>query len=188
MEPVLSSLPELDALGGNPETAPKFRHRRVTICVLCRDFVESAFEFSPARDRTALRRNNGAGPALQRALIEVSLKFIARDSGNVTFDLDLSLQPRPMEIEGSSRVLSQIATFTALVVGEEDKPSFIESFQKDDPGGRAPLSIGGRQGHCVRFPVAGHAYRLFEPGSELLYRVGNQVLSMQAVQSVLLAQ
>src|ERR1700756_3919292 len=134
MEPVLSSLPKFDPLGGNPEAAPKFRHRRVTISVLCRDLVESAFELSPTGDRTALRRDNGADPALQRAFIEVRLRFIVRDSGNVTFDLDLSLQPRPMEIEGSSRVLSQIATFTALVVGEEDKPSFIESFQKDDPG------------------------------------------------------
>src|ERR1700751_1253287 len=181
MEPVLSSLPELDPLGGNPEAAPKFRHRRVTICVLYRDLVESAFELSPTRDRTALRRDNRADPALQRALFKVSLRFIVRDSGKVTFDLDLSLQPRPMEIEGSSRVLSQIAAFTALVVGEEDKSSFIESFQKNDSSGRTPLPIGGRQGHCVRLSVAGQVYRFFEPGSELLYRVRNQVLSMQAV-------
>src|ERR1700740_62653 len=108
MEPVLSSLPELDPLGGNPEAAPKFRHRRVTICVLCRDLIESAFELSPTRDRTALWRDNGADPALQRAFIEVSLRFMVRDSGNVTFDLDLSLQPRQLEFGGASGVFTRL--------------------------------------------------------------------------------
>lgn len=91
MEPVLSPLPEFHSLGSNAVTAPKLRHWRVTIRIPRGDFFESAFELSPARDRVALRRDDGAEPALQRSFIEVCLGFVARNFGNITFDLDLSL-------------------------------------------------------------------------------------------------
>ena len=93
-----------------------------------------------------------------------------------------------MEAERCSRILCQIAAFTALVVGEEDKSSFIETFQKDNSDGWTPFPIGGRQGHCVRFSFAGCTHRFFKPSFEFLYRVGMQVLSMQAMQRVLFAQ
>jgi hypothetical protein len=57
----------------------------------------------------------------------------------------LALQLAPPEVDSCVRVCSKVACFLPLVVGEEDKPLFIESFQQHHPhAGLASIVDGGK--------------------------------------------
>src|SRR5262249_23667652 len=56
-----------------------------------------------------------------------------RDTGHTSFDPDLFVERRPIETERGPGVLGQLATLTAVVVGEEHESARVGAAKEDQP-------------------------------------------------------
>lgn len=93
----------------------------------------------------ALWRDPCTDTAFVGALGEVGIRHLGSDTTANTFDVYLTLKLVPEEGDADVRVLGDVLTFTAFVVGVEDKLSVVDLLQQERARSRATLRIGCSQ-------------------------------------------
>jgi tRNA1Val (adenine37-N6)-methyltransferase len=187
VEAATTSLPELDADGGEAEAAPVGRARDVLPLKASLGLGEARFEHRAGSDDLALRGGPGTDLAEARALAEIVLALLAGYRGDPAKDSDLALDGCPEEDQGSVGAGGQLGALAAAVVGEEDKSTVVDALEQHHARGRVPVGVGGGEGHGVGLVHLGAA-RLVEPAGELLERIGVNLALVEGGQGIVAAQ
>gem|GEM_PF-5053940 len=167
VKPARLPLPELDPFRGDSIPAPVRRSLDVSAVERVGGARELIEQHLTLRDWRALVARPRAELALPRPLRKVRVGLIGRDPLDGTFDVDLSMQPMPMEREASPAAGVERLGFDGGVVGVEDEPAIVDAAQQDCPTSRLPRRVYRRQHHRVWLGVTG-ALRIGEPRRELL--------------------
>src|ERR1044071_1835745 len=146
VQPALPALPELDRVRAQAEAAPELR---------AGDALRPAGEAGghlgdgvlqdlAARDGAALVGGPGAKARPLGAAREVGLGRLARYPLDRALDAHLAVELRPEEDERRVRVLGELSSLAAVVVGEEDEAPLVAPLEQDDARRGAAVAVGGR--------------------------------------------
>jgi len=167
-----SSLPKLQSLGNDPVASPMRRPRQLGSCA--QSFTrrgELSLEPSPIADHAALRRCPRPDSRFHRPRCEVGIRIAGRHLGDLALDADLSLELDPVKQQRRFRSDRQLASFSALVVGEKNEAFGVSSLEKNNARGGPAARVGRCQRHGGRLGQF-RADRLGEPSLELPHRIG----------------
>ena len=167
MQSAFTSLPELEAGGGDGKAAPVVGTLHGLSGQFGGFFYKGADDFHPAADNVALRGYSCADPAFVGAGGEVGVRFTGSASFRYTLDVYLSLQLMPDEREGDVGIGRELPSLAAFVVGEEDESAVFHAFQQDGAGRGAAVGRDGGRNHGRRFVLAA-MQGIVEPAVELL--------------------
>src|SRR5438105_3772721 len=133
VQPVISVLPELDRVRPEPEAAPVRRTRHLAPFVLALELRVAALELFAALERMALLRGPRRKLTPPRARGEVRGRFGLRDPLDLTFHSDLLAELPPVEDEGRTRVLLELAGLATAVAAVEDEALLVDVLEQDHP-------------------------------------------------------
>ena len=170
MQSAFTSLPELEAGGGDGKAAPVVGTLHGLSGQFGGFFYKGADDFHPAADNAALRGYSCADPAFVGSGGEVGVRFTGSASLRYTLDVYLSLQLMPDEREGDVGIGRELPSLAAFVVGEEDESAVFHAFQQDGAGRGAAVGRDGGRNHGRRFVLAA-MQGIVEPAGELFERV-----------------
>src|SRR4051794_22598311 len=119
VESVLAVLPELVALGPQPEAAPVLGQRQLALLDHRRELRHQALQHLAALHRTALRRGEGAQLAAARAGADVLGGLLHARALHRSLDAYLAAERVPVEQQRGSRVVQQLERLSTLVVRVE---------------------------------------------------------------------
>src|SRR5262245_36510370 len=166
-------LPELEFVGHNPIAAPPLGTRYRTIAIAALDALERFFEHVTALDRLALLRGVDAQAAIERARLEIRIRFHGTDALDDTIDAHLPLDGRPEEQQARAACGLHLARLPALIVRVEDVAAIVDPLEQHRSHGGPAVRRRGRQRHRRRIGLG--VTDLFEPVRELTHRIGIRV-------------
>ena len=142
------SLPELDTICHNSEAAPE---RWTAECSSLLNRASKRANSASRNGRPEISALCGEAHALNRLRtrtpLKVSIRFAARQLLDATFSPHLALDQGPMKDERRTRVLEQLGSFAAVVVGIEDEASAAEAAMQHHPDRRGAIARRCREGH-----------------------------------------
>src|SRR5450830_525536 len=148
MQAALAALPELPALGHQPETAPVRRARwfEHELGAIARRI---GHQHAAAADHLALRTGPGTDARIERPAVEVGVAFLVADLLDPALDAHHALQLHPVELQGGERVAGQFVALAAFVIGVPDDAPLVIALDQHDAGAGAQVVAHGGQGHGV---------------------------------------
>ena len=153
VEAVALPLPELDLEDADAEAAPMLGPGHVSAFELAHGGIVFGLHPIPVGHRLGLlghaRRDLGAAGADR----EVGVRFLRGGHLGESPDPDLTFHVLPGEVHGHPGIGAQLPALRGIVVGEEHQSTFVDAFEQDDAGGRAPFVEGGH-GHRIGFAHA----------------------------------
>src|SRR5437016_997024 len=170
VEAVVAMRPELDRLRTHPITAPVRRQRHRGAFVLRGQRGHRVLEHGAVSNHPALWRRPGAQLAGQRAVVEIGDRLLGRLLDNRAGHPHLPPQLRPVDDQRGARVLREVASLLAVVVGEEAEAALVNASQQDHPRRGLTRSRAGGERHRLGENLT-RRDRVAEPDVELLQGV-----------------
>ena len=184
MQAAFTALPEFEVARHHAESAPEGRQGDFAFAELSFHLIPFHFEDGACGDDAALRGHPGGELGAEGALHEVGQDLGGAGLLGDAVDGQLPLQGQPGEEQRDVRIRRDLFCLAAFEIGEEHEPPIVPMLQQHRPGAGPAGFIHRRHRHGVRLEQPGLA-RLLEPESELVERIGPQVLLVEAVQRVI---
>src|SRR6266446_6153048 len=133
VQTVGTALPEFNPIWFEPITAPVRRQRNRLAGEAFGHFCHSRVENAPTVEHLALTRRPCAQLASGRSRTKVSQRFFARGFLHFPADANLPVEFDPVKPQCRVRIGLQLLSFLALVIGKENEPVLVETFQQHNP-------------------------------------------------------
>lgn len=188
VEAVRASLPELDFVMHDANTAPIRRQRRFRAEIFPRHGRHTLLERFTSRKNLGLVRGPGAHATQDRTSGEVRSRFLAGQPTNCAGDANLSLDLRPVKDQCRARVRGKLRALAAPIIRVKNEAVRINAFEQYDSCGRRAVCSRCGQRHCVGLRGEFCVARFGEPPVELPHRIGIDIPFRQGRTSVLLTK
>ena len=166
VEPVGSTLPELQLVHGHDEPAPERRTGRLLARVATLQLRHRGRQIGLVDD-PALRGGPGAELVPARPARPVSVGDVVANPSHRTAHAHLTFLLPPMKRQRRVGPSGEFLALGALEVRVEGKPALIHTAQQDRPGVRRSVVLHRRERHCVGLADPGRD-RLVVPVLEVL--------------------